>query len=210
MADPIDNITDTAKEIAQDAKDVIKQRFFSPMYFYFGISWIITNWKFVFAFLFIDSDDIYGEKLDYLVAFYPINWPWIWSDLPTTLWSISKLLIIPALSAYLFVWWFSRLSEKFYRRNETFIMNKESIKRGLVYNFKRQEKVESIELRELEVAERVVSYQDNTDFNEDYDSLNEIISLSGATLLPSQVLYDSDYDLYIETLNDFNLNKNKK
>ena len=204
MADPIENITDTAKEIAQDVKDVIKQRFFSPMYFYFGISWIITNWKFVFAFLFIDSDDIYGEKLDYLIGFYPLSDFWI------SVWSISKLILIPALSSYLFVWWFSRLSELFYKRNETFIMNKMAIKRGLDYDFKRQEKVESIELRELEVAERVVSYQDNTEFNEDFDSLNEIISLSGATLLPSQVLYDSDYDLYIETLNDFNLNKNKK
>ena len=204
MADPLENITDTTKEIAQDAKDVIKQRFFSPMYFYFGISWIITNWKFVFALLFIDSDDIYGEKLDYLIDFYPLSNFWI------SVWSISKLILIPALSSYLFVWWFSRLSERFYKRNETFIMNKMAIKRGLDYDFKRQEKVESIELRELEVAERVVSYQDNIEFNEDFDSLNETISLSGTTLLPSQVLYDSDYDLYIETLNDFNLNKNKK
>ena len=202
MADPIDNITNTAKEIAQDAKDVIKQRFFSPMYFYFGISWVITNWKFLYVLLFVEQSDMKIWKLHYLISFYPIGEP-----LPF-IWSILRLLLIPAFSAYLFVWFFSQLSEKFYKRNETFIMNKKAIKRGLDYDFKRQEKVESIELRELEVAERVVSYQDNTEFNEDYDSLNEIISLSGATFLPSQLLYDSDYDLYVESLNEYKLKQN--
>ena len=52
MADPIDAVTDSTKDILEDAKEVVKQRFFSPMYFYFILSWIITNWKFVFALLY--------------------------------------------------------------------------------------------------------------------------------------------------------------
>lgn len=198
----IEETMDIVKDTLKDAQEVIKQRFFSPMYFYFLLSWIITNWKFVFALFFISSDDIYGEKLDYLINFYPL------SDL-SWIWSITKLIIIPAASAAVFVWWFSQLSEKFYKRNETFKMNKEAIKRGLDYDFKKKQKIEDIELRELEVEKKVVDYKDNIEFNDDYDSLNEIINLSGSTLLPSRVLYDSDYDLYIESLNDYNLNKDK-
>lgn len=203
MADLIDNITDTAKEIAQDAKDVIKQRFFSPMYFYFGISWIITNWKFVFAFLFIDSDDIYGEKLDYLVSFYPINWPWVWSDLPTTLWSISKLLIIPALSAAVFVWWFSQLSEKFYKRNETFKINKQTIKRKLDYKEKVNISEEQRKIRDTESDNPEFRYEDKTEFNEWFDEkFDENVKVGSLEYTPSEVLFNTDFESY---KNEYNL-----
>ena len=173
------------------------------MYFYFGISWVITNWKFVFSLLFVEQESVKVLKLYYLISFYPVD------TFGVFLWSISKLIFIPLLSSYIFVWYFSQLSEKFYKRNETFKMNKEAIKRGLEYDFKKKEKIEDIELRELEVEKKVVDYRDNLEFNDNYDSLNEIIRLSGSTLLPSRVLYDSDYDLYIESLNDYNLTKDK-
>lgn len=192
----IKNITNIGKEISEDIREVIKERFFSPMYFYFLMSWIITNWKFVFALLFVDIKDIEGSKLDFLISFYPVN-DWV------VLWTISKLVLIPAFSSFVFVWLFSQLSEKFYKRNETFKMNMEAIKRGLVYQFKRDQKVEDIKLRKLEVEKQVVGYKDNEVFNSDYDDDNEDVNLSGSPFLRSELLYNSDYDLYIESLNEF-------
>ncbi|PPK92784.1 hypothetical protein LY01_02870 [Nonlabens xylanidelens] len=193
----LEEAKDIVTETAKDIQEVVKERFYSPMYFYFFIAWVITNWKFVFALLFIDSDDIYGEKLDYLINFYPLEGFWL------SVWTISKLVLIPALSSYIFVWWFSLLAEKFFKRNAEFRLNKLAIKRTLEYDAKRKERTEEIEIRELEVGEQVVKLADNPEFNDNYDSLNEIVELSGTAFRPSELLYSTDYDLYIETLNEF-------
>lgn len=193
----LDEAKDIVTETAKDIQEVVKERFYSPMYFYFFIAWIITNWKFVFALFFVDQENLVIKKINYLVSFYPLN---SWGSY---LWTLSKLVFIPALSSYLFVWWFSQLAEKFFKRNAQFRLNKLAIKRTLEYEAKRKEKTEDIEIRELEVGEQVVKLADNPDFNDNYDSLNEIVELSGTAFRPSELLYSTDYDLYIETLNEF-------
>lgn len=211
MADPIDAVTDSAKEILVDAKEVVKQRFFSPMYFYFILSWIITNWKFVFALLFIDSDDIYGEKLDYLIEFYPVYWfyPWDWAQFGSTLWTFSKLIFFPALSAYLFMWWFSRLSERFYERNETFKQNKQTIKRGLDYKEKVKIAEEQRKIREAEDDKDEIRYNDHEKFNNYLDEGIENVSLFDADYLPSEVIYNTDPEGYKDKLNKYLAEKGK-
>jgi hypothetical protein len=205
MADPIDAVTDSTKDILEDAKEVVKQRFFSPMYFYFILSWIITNWKFVFALLFIDSDDIYGEKLDYLIEFYPVYWfyPWDWAQFGLTLWTLSKLILIPAVSAYLFMWWLSRLSEKFYKRNETFKQNKQTIKRKLDYEEKVKIANEQREIRDAESDNPEFRYEDKTEFNEWFDAkFEENIKVGNLEYTPSEVLFNTDFESY---KNEYNL-----
>ena len=46
-----DEIKETAKEIYNNVSEVLTERVFRPMYFYFIISWSIINWKFLYVFL---------------------------------------------------------------------------------------------------------------------------------------------------------------
>ena len=48
-----------------------------------------------------------------------------------------------------------------------------------------------------------VYYEDHADFNEAFDSDNELIRLGGLELLPSQVLFHVDLEAYKTALNDF-------
>ena len=48
-----------------------------------------------------------------------------------------------------------------------------------------------------------VRYEDQPDFNEAFDSDNELIRLGELELLPSQVLYQVDPEAYKAALNDF-------
>jgi len=185
------------KETLKDAQEVIKQRFFSPMYFYFLLSWIITNWKFVFALFFISSDDIYGEKLEYLIGFYPMSSFWI------SLWTIAKLIIIPALSSAIFVWWFSQISEKFYERNETFKINKQTIKRKLDYKEKVEISEEQRKIRDAESDNPEFRYEDKTEFNEWFDGkFEENVKVGNSEYTPSEVLFNTDFESY---KNEYNL-----
>ncbi len=198
----IEETKEIVKDTLKDAQEVIKQRFFSPMYFYFILSWIITNWKFVFALFFIDSNDIYGEKLDYLLGFYPLNELWAFSDLLTTLWTISKLVLIPALSTYLFVWWFSQVSEKFYERNETFKQNKQTIKRKIDYEEKVKIAEEHRKIRDAESDNPEFRYEDKIEFNEWFDAkFEENIKVGNLEYIPSEVLFNTDFESYKNELN---------
>ena len=212
MADIIDTVTETGKELLEDVKEVVRQRFFSPMYFYFILSWIITNWKFVFALLFIDSDDIYGEKLDYLIEFYPVYWffPWEWSQFGLTLWSISKLILIPALSSYLFMWWFSRLSEKFYERNETFKQNKQTLKRKLDYKEKLKIAEEQRKIRDEQSDTPEFRYEDQIEFNKSFDGqFEENVKVGSLEYKPSEVLFNTDFESYKDEFNLYLAEKGK-
>ncbi|RSK40410.1 photosynthetic reaction center family protein [Mangrovimonas spongiae] len=197
MADPIDNITDTAKDLLEDAKEVVRQRFFSPMYFYFILSWIITNWKFLYVLFSVEQSDMKIWKLHYLMSFYPMNGFWV------SVWSISKLILIPAFSAYIFVWWFSRLSERFYERNETFKLNKETIKRKLDYEEKVKIAEEKRKIREAEDDKEEIRYNDHQEFNDYLDEGTENITLYDADYLPSEVIYNTDPESYKDKLNKY-------
>ena len=197
----IEETKEIVKDTLKDAQEVVKQRFFSPMYFYFLLSWIITNWKFVFALFFISSDDIYGEKLDYLIGFYPLN------DL-NWIWSITKLIIIPALSSAVFVWWFSQISEKFYKRNETFKMNKQTIKRKLDYQVKVGIAEEQRKIRETESDKDEIRFEDKSEFNTWLNESLENINVGKLQFLPSEVLFNTDFESYKAQLKEYEAEQN--
>ncbi len=209
MANPIGAITDAGSEILEDAKEVVKQRFFSPMYFYFILSWIITNWKFVYALVFVSSEDISIEKLDYLIEFYPIFWfcPWDWNLFGLTLLTVLKLILIPAFSTYFFVWWFSRFSEKFYERNEIFKQNIQAINRRLDYKEKVKIAKEQRRIRDEESDTSEIRYEDHDDFNQYINEGQENITLLGVDYLPSEALYNTDIEAYKAELNEYMSNR---
>ncbi len=189
-----DSIVDTLKNTTDDILEIAKERLFSPMYFYFIIAWVITNWKFVYVFLFADEEFLKIPKLDYLVSLYPC---YTWQNI---LWNSMVLFIIPAISAYIAVWWMSRISEKFYERYEQFKINQFVIRRKLDYTAKVQEANEKREIREIEADKKNTDFEDNPDFNDYIDEWSNDVEVMGIRIRPSEVLYNNDYPAYKQEL----------
>lgn len=73
MDDILKESKDFLKENYKDFSEVIKERAFSPMYFYFIIAWIVANWKFVYVLLFVGQDNLDVLKLDYMLSLYSFS-----------------------------------------------------------------------------------------------------------------------------------------
>lgn len=184
----------SVKDLASDTKAVIQERLFSPMYFYFIIAWIITNWQFSYV-LFFTSEEFLGiPKVEYLASFYRI---YCWTDY---IWNFLYLFPIPAFFAYVTVWWVSQISEKFYERYEQYKINKEVIKRKLIYKAKYQEVQDQKAIRDVDNELKTVKYDDNVEFNNYLDSIDERVLVMGYPMQPSRVLYNMDYVAYTDEL----------
>lgn len=197
----IEETKELGKEIINDTKEVVIERFFSPMYFYFILAWIIYNWTFIYSLLFVNSQKIKKFKLDYLLSFYPTNSFW---DYLCNFWYV---LLGPALSTYIIIWWFSKLSEKSYGKFEEYKSNKRSIKRLLDYQEKVKIATEERKIREQESDKPKIRYNDNDDFNNSLDEIYGDVEISGIKYTSSDLLYNTDYEAYVEQLNEFNTNK---
>lgn len=197
MQSDLKKITETVSEGIKDASEVVKERLFSPMYFYFFIAWIVTNWKFSYALFFVDEKNLKVPKIEYLIGFYRAE------NTYDYFWNFFELLFIPAISAYLAVWWLSIISEKFYEKNEQFKANKIAIKRGIDYAGQIRAQRESVILRDIEYEKPDINYGDNPEFNEHLDDLDEKVVVSGIPMLPSEVLYKTDYQAYKDELFDW-------
>lgn len=55
---------------------ILEERVFSPMYFYFIISRILWNRKFVYVLLFVDQTGLIEEKLNLMSSFYSFDGWW--------------------------------------------------------------------------------------------------------------------------------------
>lgn len=172
------------------------ERFSSPMYFYFGIAWIITNWDFVYAFFFTDQSVLKDlrqiTKVEYLIGFYQFSF-----------WSFLKLFVIPAISAYIAVWWLSRISEEFFRKYESYKINKRTILRELDYAEKVAIARRERKIRDSESDKKEVRYEDNDEFNTDFDDNSDIVRVAWISMRPSEVLYNTDYEAYKEQLQEW-------
>lgn len=189
---------DLGKGIIKDTKEVVIERFFSPMYFYFIIAWVIYNWTFLYSLLFVDSTKFEKFKLDYLLSFYPTNGFW---DYALNFWYV---LLGPALSTYILIWWISIWSEKSFKRFEEYKSNKKTIKRLLVYKEKVKIAKEEREIRNQESDKPEIRYIDNEDFNKWFDNSQEIVKVGTLSFSPSEVLYNSDLASYKEALEEYN------
>lgn len=187
-----------SKELLEDTKEVVLERFFSPMYFYFILSWIIYNWTFIYSFLFVESKELKKLKVDYLLSFYPVD---SFSNIALNVWYV---FVGPAISTILFIWCFSILSELSYKRFEQYKTNKRTIKRLLDYEEKVKIAKEEREIRDQESDLPTIIYNDNKDFNEWLDSSQENVMVGSLSYSPSEVLYNTDYQSYKEALEEYN------
>jgi hypothetical protein len=197
----VKNVGEAAKETLVDIKEVLAERLFSPMYFYFLIAWLITNWKFVYAFFSTDESFIFQAKNalkpEYLSSFYS------WELYFPFLWSVLKLFVIPAISAFVVVWWLSILSTKFYEKNEQHKQNKRIINRRLEYQEKVVQAEEERKIRDVESDKPKIKYEDNEEFNNFYDDGKENIKNGKYEFLPSEDLYNNDYEAYKEDFEEW-------
>ena len=186
----IEEAKDLGKEIIKDTKEVIIERFFSPMYFYFIMAWIIYNWTFIYSLLFVESTKFKKFKLDYLLSFYPTTG---FLDYLHNFWYV---LLGPALSTYILIWWISIWSEKSFKRFEEYKLNKKTIKRLLEYKEKVKIAKEEREIRDQESDKPEIRYIDNEDFNKWLDDSQENVKVGILSYSPSEVLYNTDFDSY--------------
>lgn len=191
---------ETTEKIKDEVVEVLKERFFSPMYFYFILAWLVANWGFVYVMLFGGSSLFVGgvqiSKIDFLFNFYKFG------TLSAASSSLLHLFVVPAIFSFVAVWWLTVASEKFFEKYETFKQNKKVIQRKLEYAEKvRFVKMER-EVREAESGGKDIQYEDNGEFNDSLDS-DGPIDVAGVMMIPSQVLYDRDYEAYKESLNEW-------
>lgn len=199
----VEEAKDLGKEILKDAKEVVIERFFSPMYFYFIFAWIIYNWTFIYSLLFVDSEKFKNFKLDYLLDFYPTNDFW---DYVCNFWYV---LLGPAFSTYLLIWWASWCSERVYGKFESYKSNKKTIKRLLDYEEKVKIAKEEREIRDQESDKPKIRYIDNEEFNEWFDDKYEDVIIAEVAYKPSEALFNTDYESYKSEYEDY-LNRDKE
>jgi len=206
MEDTTTKITDTISDAVRNVVEITRERIFTPMYFYFLGAWIVTNWKFVYSLLFVNEETILQTyqvlKVDYLAQMYSLEW------LLPLLNSILKLLIIPLISSFVIIWWLSKLSEMFFQKHEEHQMNKRVIKRDVEYREKVHYAKSKREIREQELDNKI-KYVGNKGFNEWLDEQNEGVNIGRASMLPSDVLYNTDYKAYEAALDDY-INQQRK
>ncbi|MBJ2124487.1 hypothetical protein [Flavobacterium sp. IB48] len=194
----LEEAKDLGKEIIKDTKEVVIERFFSPMYFYFIMAWIIYNWTFIYSLLFVDSDKFKKFKIDYLLSFYPTNSFW---DYVCNFWHV---ILGPSVSTYILIWWVSIWSEKSFERFEQYKSNKRTIKRKLEYEEKVTVAKEERKIRNEESDKNSIKYIDNEDFNDWFDDSNETVMIAGLSYKPSEALYNTDFESYKEALEEYN------
>ncbi len=101
---------DEVNEIVDSVKNAIKERLGSIMYGMFLISWIGWNWQVIYTTLFIDQNIILANtgllKIDYIKTFYTNAWVFF-----------GSIVIGPAISTYLIIWWLSKIDLMCSRKN---------------------------------------------------------------------------------------------
>jgi hypothetical protein len=92
-------------DVKKSFSNILEERISSPFYGSFILSWIIWNWKPIYATFFVSKNEIKVKtKLDYILSFYYDCWycnllPLIFYPLISTL---VLILLIPRLSNWLF------------------------------------------------------------------------------------------------------------
>ncbi len=203
-----DEIKETAKELYNNVSEVLTERVFRPMYFYFIISWSVINWKFLYVFLFGNEEIIIEQKsilkVEYLSSLYQ------WSSWLEIGCSLLFLLILPAISTFIVVWWLSLLSEKFVKKNEAHKERIKSVKKLILEKEKFYFENEMVQLRELEAKKQQIKYEDNLEYNDYLDGLQDNIVIGNITILPSRALYENDYGAYKVGLDEFKENESQE
>ncbi|WP_298238835.1 hypothetical protein [uncultured Algibacter sp.] len=88
------------KEFGNSINKIINERLTSPFYGTLIVSWLIINWKIIYLTIFVDSSEIRGTKIDFIVSNYSESSRIIWYPLLTT---ILIITIVPFIT-YLAYW----------------------------------------------------------------------------------------------------------
>ena len=182
---------------------ILEERVFSPMYFYFIISRVLWNWKFVYVLLFVDQSNLMREKLDLMTSFYTFDscWNFRLSLLHFLLWPVfTTWLAIQPLT------WLSNKITKYYEKKQQdkrLEIHKLQFKEILLkaYEEKQQQEKEAEKLK--------IEYKSNSEFNDWIDqtfapSEWEGIQIGEVTGFPvSEALYYTDYEAYISLLENY-------
>lgn len=177
---------------------ILEERVFSPMYFYFIISRVLWNWKFVYVLLFVDQSNLMREKLDLMTSFYTFD-SW-WCFLLTVLY----LLWWPLFTTWLAIQpltWLSNKITKYYEKNQ-------QVKRLEIHKLQFQEILlkayEEKQQQEKEARKNMLEYKKNPDFNDRIDNEYPSIEIWEMTGFPvSEALYHTDYQAYISLLENY-------
>lgn len=177
---------------------ILEERVFSPMYFYFIISRVLWNWKFVYVLLFVDQSNLMREKLDLMTSFYTFD-SW-WCFLLTVLY----LLWWPLFTTWLAIrplTWLSNKITKYYEKNQ-------QVKRLEIHKLQFQEILlkayEEKQQQEKEARKNMLEYKENPDFNDRIDKEYPSIEIWEMTGFPvSEALYHTDYQAYISLLENY-------
>lgn len=182
---------------------ILEERVFSPMYFYFIISRVLWNWKFVYVLLFVDQSNLMREKLDLMTSFYTFDSCWnFWL-------SLLHFLLWPVFTTWLAIQpltWLSNKITKYYEKKQQdkrLEIHKLQFKEILLkaYEEKQQQEKEAEKLK--------IEYKSNSEFNDWIDqtfapSEWEGIQIGEVTGFPvSEALYYTDYEAYISLLENY-------
>lgn len=83
------------KEFKKSVNNVLYERLVSPLFGTFLLSWCFWNWKIIYLTFFVNSDEIKGHKIDFIISNYYNKFDlFLWPSLST----IGLLIIYPFLA----------------------------------------------------------------------------------------------------------------
>lgn len=147
----------------------------NPFWGAFIISWLAWNWKVWYVTFFIDSELLFQQeyilKIDYISRIYR------WESLENFLLSVAHLFIFPYLSVCFFVYIFSKVTSKFYRKSKE---NENSL---YLINLEMESKKLEKENAKLEIEQNVIHARDRVrsektkeeKWDEEYDKFKKTI-----------------------------------
>ncbi|GGG27144.1 hypothetical protein GCM10011344_29880 [Dokdonia pacifica] len=99
------------KEFGNSINKILNERLSSPFYGSLIVSWLIINWKIIYLTLFVDSKEIVGNKIDFIIDNYSDQWYLIWFPLIST---ILLICVVPFITygAYWLSLFFNDLRQK--------------------------------------------------------------------------------------------------
>ncbi len=128
-------------ELVTSTNDAIQERISSPFYGYFLFTWLLTNWKLVYAAFFLNQEEVFIKtgllRNEYLETLFPKNWE-----------IFLNFVLIPIFLTFLIFWVFPYGTRLFFRKN---IKNKKALK-IIELQESQKEKKEEKELVQQETA----------------------------------------------------------
>lgn len=192
------NVMDKIWDSLNSMGKILEERVFSPMYFYFIISRILWNRKFVYVLLFVDQTGLIEEKLNLMSSFYSFDGWWSFFGM------LFGILLWPLCTTWLAIQpltWLSNKVTKYYEE-------KQQVKRLEIHSLQFQEKLlkayEEKQQQEKEARKNMIEYKANPTFNDRIDNEYPSIEIWEMTGFPvSEALYHTDYQAYISLLENY-------